>query len=135
MKVITFSKVFPVYHPRRGEPTEFVGKILSGEKKHTIRAGNRWKVGERVSARTWTDKPYRSKQSEFAELVLEKIWDILLKNDGSIYVNGKYLGPKTLDSRIYSLAKNDGLGILDLCYWFNKPFSGQILCWDENVNY
>jgi hypothetical protein len=28
MKIITFSRYFPVYHPKAGQPTEFVQKIL-----------------------------------------------------------------------------------------------------------
>jgi hypothetical protein len=34
------------------------------------------------------------------------------------------------------LAKNDGLSHDDFKDWFSKlPFSGQIICWNENVKY
>jgi hypothetical protein len=39
------------------------------------------------------------------------------------------------------LAKNDGLSKKDFLSWFGldkkviKPFVGQIICWDEKVNY
>lgn len=91
-KVITFSRHFPAYHPRAGEPTYFVEKIwqsiymdekFRGEdqfynlcdlgfdlmphdkyqpKHHTIRAGHRFKVGDWFSPRVWSGKPYNSKQ-------------------------------------------------------------------------
>lgn len=70
-KVITFSRVFPSDHPRKGEPTFFVEKLynslygrnnLKGYppgifiddsirdiKVHTIRSGHRWKVGDKFS--------------------------------------------------------------------------------------
>jgi hypothetical protein len=78
-KLITFSLVFPGYHPRAGQPTRFVEKIWKGlirmnlltirshlpegidwhgpsfcdsePKYHTIRAGHRWKVGDKFSPR------------------------------------------------------------------------------------
>ena len=93
-KVRTFSRVFPIYHPKAGQPTYFVekvwqalynlglsygGKFLEQElenfsnpshfitpKWHTIRAGNRWKAGDWFSPRVWSGKPYASKQIEFA---------------------------------------------------------------------
>lgn len=73
-RVLTFSRVYPSYHPKAGEPTYFVEKIwqsipglyrdtnLPGDvlfdeqyrylrndftaKYHTIRAGHRWKAGD-----------------------------------------------------------------------------------------
>ena len=79
-RVITFSRFFPSYHPRKGEPTYFAQKVLNSvqdfslvtnqlceaegfllgidkfiefqiktgfKKHHTIRAGNRWEVGDK----------------------------------------------------------------------------------------
>ena len=85
-KVITFSRVFPAYHPKAGQPTGFVEKLWQSllivnkenegfkselfvlsrnemllkehshwwttnpiPKNHTIRAGHRWKVGDKFS--------------------------------------------------------------------------------------
>lgn len=74
-RVLTFSTEYPSYHPRRGQPTNFIRSIWEGldklnwmfdewderleeevkafyEKRtytpkwHTIRAGNRWKEGD-----------------------------------------------------------------------------------------
>lgn len=36
-RVITFSRMFPGYHPRKGEPTNFVQKIWKGLKKNNQR--------------------------------------------------------------------------------------------------
>ena len=70
MKVLTFSKVFPQKHINAGEPTNFKEKILSGEKIHTIRPETtKWKIGDKISMRYWTGKPYHSKQE-----ILEQEW-------------------------------------------------------------
>lgn len=147
MKVITFSKEFPKGHWRQGEPTWFVEKINYGlkhleqtgiqaplwtpPKYHTIRAGSRWKAGETFSARVWSDKPYRSKQIEFAELTIKKIWDIEFDENGVIAINGFYT------DKDYEIAMNDGLAEDDFYSWFpmGKPFKGQIICWNENIDY
>lgn len=160
MKVIVFSKSFPTKHPRKGEPTFFVQKILHSlvypnfkpvtdtgnpPKFHTIRAGFRWKVGEQFSPRIWSGKPYQSKQQEIcAPLKIKKIWPI------EIYVNGKYstIGLINGNSKyrtiipVCDVASNDGLTCNDFISWFSihpkkndNRFIGQILCWNENINY
>lgn len=116
-KVITFSRIFPAYHPRKGEPTFFAEKFLSslniapadfseqlsnivdvfgyfnGEydpKNHTIRAGNRFKAGDYFSPRVWSGKPYNSKQIIIAhDIEIENIMDIEIVGSTS---NGKHLG-------------------------------------------
>ena len=58
---LMFSTVFPAYHPRRGEPTEFVEKILGGRKVHTVHENLAyWKLhdGKRVNLCVWSGKPY-----------------------------------------------------------------------------
>lgn len=190
MKVMTFSRFFPAYHPRKGEPTYFMERIWKqiktgnhrdGEysintnvprqmkdghwqlphlwrdqmcddeffpKFHTIRAGNRWKVGDKISARVWTDKPYQSKQHEFAQLEVKKTWPIeveVFKTFGyAIYVGKLYVCDweiNTGNNYLPYLATNDGLTKEDFLSWFKldnekpMPFSGQIICWNESVEY
>lgn len=159
-RVITFSRVFPSYHPRAGEPTHFIDKIYAGladtvpgfkipndanafwdwheyynatPKYHTIRAGHRWKVGDKFSPRIWSGKPYNSKQITFApEVEVKKVWDVEFDEDGCFWVfSDKERGAKIL----HKIARNDGLTLDDLMAWFNKPFTGQIICWNENINY
>lgn len=136
MKVITFSKVFPKSHPSSGKPTSFVEKILTNRKVHTIRAGKRWKVGDIFSARTWTGKPYKSKQESFLEPVeIKKVWDIDIYETMEVFINGKFYCNYGSEL-IVGLASNDGLDEMDFKCWFmDLPFSGQIICWKENINY
>lgn len=173
-KVITFSKVFPGYHPRAGEPTFFVEKIWSGllqidrdlytdyltgearpdymkhyshyepfdPKFHTIRLGNRFNPGDKFSPRMWSGKPYNSKQIIIApEIEIKKVWDFKIKE----YTNGWYIdfGSYAIAygyeqfSVLETLAKNDGLSRQDLMDWFKYPsgFNGQIICWNDKINY
>lgn len=172
-KVITFSRVFPSYHPKAGQPTYFVEQIQNsliscnweinlyeginppmqflesltkenvGYKHHTIRAGNHWKVGDKFSPRVWSGKPYNSKQIAFApDIEIKKVWDIVVEKDnfqnenGSILIVTKIFIEGVHKTENYEkLAANDGLGIDDLCAWFTKPFSGQIICWNDKIEY
>jgi len=151
-KVITFSKVFPSYHPRRGEPTFFVEKVIKSigvgnynvnmeayndvsPKHHTIRAGHRWKVGDKFSPRVWSGQPYASKQITFApDIKIKKIWDFAMVGD-TFFINRKELHNNEWEY-IEALVRNDGLTLNDFCKWFNElSFDGQIICWNENINY
>src|SRR5690554_4930802 len=89
--VITLSRTFPGTHPRKGEQTLFVAMLIEvlkwnpdnpklGGKLHTIRGNfplweKRFKKIEKgeacLSLRYWSEKPYRSKQVEFARLTRE----------------------------------------------------------------
>ncbi|MDB5200557.1 MAG: hypothetical protein JWO92_2520 [Chitinophagaceae bacterium] len=183
-RVLTFSRVFPSYHPKKGEPTLFVEKIWKGlvianrrdgeysiwtkvprlmkegywqiphvwrdqmnddkflPKFHTIRAGNRWKVGDKFSPRVWSGKPYNSKQIIIAsDIEIKKVWNFEMheineqENGYGIYVviNGK---EQHLPKQV---AINDGLKEKDFYDWFRvketKPFMGQVICWNEKINY
>ena len=173
-KVMTFSRVFPSYHPTAGEPTYFVEKILKGlphtemyepegleidlgmmaeaePKHHTIRAGHRWKVGDKFSPRVWSGKPYQSKQIIIApDIEVKKVWDFEIttaynsemRGDISnfIYINRKLV----LLNEYEKLAKNDGLTVGDMCEWFKIAFEedyreayfkGQIICWNDQIEY
>ena len=170
-KIITFSTRFPAYHPKVGEPTNFVEKIwesliqleeisisrcceLSREtgignytmnsirkinfepKFHTIRAGHRFKVGDWFSPRIWSGKSYHSKQIIIApDIQVKKVWDfefihgsVISDNDVMTVVNGSIIS-------ILGLSENDGLTEEDFMYWFNKDFNGQIICWNESIEY
>ena len=157
-KVITFSRHFQKGHPREGQLTFFVEQIINSFnpydwdelpinneifsslsqsvrkiKHHTIRRGNRFKVGDKFSPRVWSGKPYRSKQIQFLpDLTVKQIYPFELTKDGDFKVNGYAL---TLDELNY-LAKNDGLSSDDFECWFNsKEFKGQVICWSDAVRY
>jgi hypothetical protein len=107
-------------------------------KHHTIRSGNRFKVGDKFSPRVWSGKPYKSKQIILAQdIEIKKVWNIGMDENCVFWINEKYLKANTVEL----LAKNDGLEISDFYKWFmpnyNKPklFSGQIICWDDTISY
>lgn len=162
-KVITFSRVFPATHPRKGEPTHFVEKFWTSlismgfdpeefidtlpiqqmrfikdnfvrpkngnfqPKKHTIRAGNRWKAGDYFSPRVWRGKPYNSPQIIIApDIEIKRVVDFEIDADGCIWIDSNFCFCPEI------LAENDGLSEHDLNCWFSKlPFKGQIIIWDD----
>lgn len=175
-KVLTFSKSFPAYHPRKGQPTFFVEKIWlwmvnvdgysypehfpefkkivkiediltqypASGKGHTIRRGNRWKVGDKFSPRVWSGKPYQSKQVIIApDIEVKKIFPFEIK----IYHDGYWIDfaeqkvPIEYTADLSTLAQNDGLTVTDMLDWFINPkkkdntMEGQIICWNESIKY
>ena len=137
-KVITFSTFFPAYSQHRLIRTYFEHKILSGEKKHTIRSGNRWKVGDKFSPRIWTDKPYHSPQKIICDdLTICKIWGFKIL-DGRVFLINNTTELYVDKDLLTQIAKNDGLTLIQFDDWFKggrKDFQGQILCWDPTVEY
>jgi hypothetical protein len=115
MKVLISSRHFPKSHLRAGEKTEFVRKILAGEKIHTIRANAKgyFKDGEMVSLRYWSGRPRCSKQVEFA---FGKIWiepiRLVFASDGI----SAFAGEERIDVAL--LTHGDGLSIPDFRAWF-----------------
>ena len=180
-KVITFSRTFPGYHPKAGEPTYFVEKIwesliqteqistskccelsrLTGiggydmnnirtikvePKHHTIRAGQRFKVGDKFSPRVWSGKPYASKQIIIApdievkatfnfEIQVDQDYVSIGIDDWLFYEeNARFI---TQHEALKCLAQNDGLSVADFKAWFKWPseFRGQIICWNDKIEY
>lgn len=143
--VLIVSQHFPKTHPRSGELTEFVEKILRGDKIHTIRGNFEYwkdiihqvKKGDAIiSLRFWSGKPYDSKQIEFRKIThldnpgIQRVF--MTYSDWLGYeasVNGKELfGCIERES----LSKNDGLTSVDFTDWFFKEgkveeFSGAII--------
>ena len=176
-KVITFSRIFPKYHPKAGLGTFFVEQILNSlkidfrdikyqntlmllnirhlndgklteddivrfrcslataeyeHKLHTMRAGERFKEGEKFSPRVWSGTPYDSPQIIFApEQVVFKTYPVQLINS-LFLIHGKNIDLEILQRVI----ENDGFCDVDDFYsWFYDDFEGQIIAWDKNVNY
>lgn len=129
-------------------------------KHHTIRKGKRWKTGDIASIRVWGNDinpksgrsgAYHSKQIIICPEVEVTVYDFEIEtkvmqnvNKGDVYVfikiEGKHFWcnaeqPKNNNFEI--IAKNDGLSLPDLKDWFNypKPFSGQIICWNNKIKY
>lgn len=136
------AKVFPATHPRKGEPTGFKDKIWAPDgvfiKKHTIRGGNHFQVGDFIQFSEWEGKPYNSKSIKLHEpLEIVKVWEFKITNYGFIIINGAEI----TYSEFIRLAKNDGFeNTADFYNWFFpkgkiKPFTGQIICWDKDIEY
>ncbi len=118
-------------------------------KRHTIRSGNRWKAGDTFSPRVWGDNinpktgragAYHSKQIILShDIELKKVWDIKIEGY-HIWIDKILFAQFKHNNQVNYLAHNDGLSLQDFWDWFpttrSKPiFTGQILCWDEKVNY
>lgn len=107
-------------------------------KHHTIRAGNRWKVGDKFSPRVWSGKPYASKQIIIApDIEIKKIWHFQAVGE-YFYLDGKCIDVTSTD-----IPMNDGLSTDDFLAWFDMhpkktlqdSFAGQVLCWNESITY
>jgi hypothetical protein len=129
--VLTISNTFPKNHKKSGLPTNFIQKINSLSKLHTIRGNfllwqkrfEKIEKGEAcLSIRNWTGKPYNSKQVEVFNLKntdgisLEKLEFYEDKNG---VANLKYpLINNKFEPNIDIIAENDGLSLSDFKEWF-----------------
>lgn len=107
---------------------------ITDKKSHTIRAGHSWEAGKFTTPSVWSGRPYHSPQIIFAhDIELKKVWEFDIK-EGHFYLNKNRLVTYYAKEMI---SKNDGLSYGDFKDWFQfpKPFSGEILCWDERINY
>lgn len=132
--VITLSKTFPAWHPRKGEPTEFLEKFLNGQtgkgnaKLHTIRANYPlWEKRIRevqngkavLSVRQWSGRPYASKQVTVATLSADDGVGIQQLRLINVYgCNRPIVGIG--DVNFHGLSKNDGLSYQDWKAWFKN---------------
>lgn len=136
--VLTFSKVFPAHHVKKGQDTNFVNKILENQKTTTIRSNYyRWrKICQEVNAgkailslRYWTDKPYRSKQKEFAICDKIEVLKVFITNDDfngfEISVDHKYCDTVEFNKIVETEGFNSSLDFAD---WFkDEEFSGALI--------
>lgn len=148
--VLTVSTKFPQTHPKKGEDTEFVEKILMmcsqnemfWRKFHTIRANfDLWKkrieeiqTGKAIlSIRYWSDKPYRSPQTIICELDKNSGIGIQKVNFTAFSLCEGKTTPLAVkvdehEVSLSELAANDGLELQDFKDWFkgydlNKPMA------------
>lgn len=106
-------------------------------KNHTIRSGNRWKAGDKFSPRVWSGKPYNSKMIIIApDIEVKKVWSFEIK-EGLFFIDSNLYAYDTSTELLNKLAKNDGLSQFELMDWFKYPkdFSGQIICWNDKIEY
>lgn len=142
-----------------GSFTDFEQKILNGlpnsydlkhllvtgevlprrlEKLHTIRRSARMKKGTKLSLRTWSGLPYRSKQLKFADVVCAGVQKIHIWQDsfGGRYVVIDDRDEILPDAVVERLAVNDGFDNVDQFFsWFGWDFTGYIIHWHEGLKY
>lgn len=151
--VITLSKQFPSYHPRKGEQTNFLQKLINGEKKHTIRGNYEyWKKridavnrGEGIlSIRQWIGLPYKKPgQKEVLRLgkgeigiqninILEVVkmgnfgYQVIIDENIDFYGDGEDEAP---------LYENDGLDEFDFYEWFKYPIKNGCIIHFTDLRY
>lgn len=121
--VLMCARLFPAYHSKKGEPTNFQMKIKGKDKLHTIRAGyEKWKKkidevleGKAVlSVREWSGSPYNSTQNYLFYYNQDDTLGVskLTKDKDGYLVND------TIRVTEEELAKNDGLLVQDFREWF-----------------
>jgi uncharacterized protein YqfB (UPF0267 family) len=111
---------------------QFEPLIVSGRKPHTIRPKRKipLKVGQTLSLRVWTGKPYRSPQREFLRATVEKVVPVHLSLLNDMTVDGVKLTIREQND----LAYHDGFPNADALYlWFlathGLPFEGELIHW------
>ena len=120
-------KFIRLFQPR------FADQVESGIKKQTIRLTPKRmpQVGDHISLRTWTGKPYRSKQRILRESIITEVDTITICHDRFIRCGYTYTAPYYRNS----LAVADGFtDWADMITWFQDnhqhPFSGILIQWD-----
>jgi hypothetical protein len=99
-----------------------------------------------ASLRVWSDKPYGSKQVEFAQVEVKTVYVFEIYTIGGDLlwrIPGAGGGAFELSSPgLQIVANHDGLDVADFIEWFaihpkkkNNCFEGQIICWNEHINY
>jgi hypothetical protein len=106
----------------------FRAAILDGSKPHSIRGRRGVRVGDLISLREWTGKPYRSKQRILREETCLSVLPICVGGDGILLGRGRLI---TLPHR---LAKADGFADWpEMRAWFSQthglPFYGNLIRW------
>ena len=136
--VLTLSREFPAYHPKKGQPTYFKDKVNAAinqnadywPKVHTIRANyllwtkrfEKIDKGEAcLSIRQWTGKPRHSPQVELFRLTKEdgiglQRMKFSRYSDGAIYMDCAHIEGRDINGD--KIAYNDGLSYIDWQRWF-----------------
>ncbi len=110
----------------------FAPKILDGSKPHTIRATARCKVGDLLSLRIWTGKPYRSKQRRLREVLCTAVDPIMIM-EHDVFVDQLAVPGQ-------HLAVADGFRDWEeMREWFRTvhglPFQGWLIQWGTPPSY
>ena len=115
----------------------FEASALAGVKLHTLRGHRkdgkpRAQVGERISLRVWTGRPYASKQREFAQATVEMLRTVEVSESDIVLDGCVLLSPLCCDI----LAMRDGFADWREMRGFFRaecglPFCGVMVVWKD----
>ncbi|GAB3638372.1 hypothetical protein GCM10027422_39620 [Hymenobacter arcticus] len=104
----------------------FVAAIVAGTKIHTIRAGQRWRVGEVAQ---FCVRAHQPDQREFWEPRPIIAIQVIELTSNTLQVDGRLLPP----AELLALAQADGFPTIEELFAFFAdkplPFQGQLLHW------
>jgi|SRR6185503_10798854 len=122
---------FSILNPRNNRTTNFVEKIITKTKLHTIRQGERWISGMNIhmatGMRTKYYKQFNKDRPDLQKcLSTQKI--IIISSKKDIFIDGRRLPLVEQWKLIYF----DGFDFVeDFWEWFDKDFTGQIIHWTK----
>lgn len=126
----------------------FNTELSHAPKYHTIREWNsRFKIGTKIHFKFWNEKPYKSKNINFAPIIpvksvqnIEILQFIMTDSekavqlsDGTIY-GIKIDGIRQTKSKIKKIIKNDGFDNEEAFFNHFKKFKGKLIHW-TNLSY
>ncbi|OAM89305.1 ASCH domain-containing protein [Termitidicoccus mucosus] len=115
----------------------FVPLILDGTKTSTIRLPRKRevRVGDICDLRTWTGRPYASKQRKLREVVCAAVLSVEIDESWEVWLHGN----KRLEIKERrALARGEGFySPMDMLTWFRDthgmPFRGTLYRWKEGL--
>lgn len=113
---------------------QFAELVESGKKLQTVRPTPKRRpgLGDIISLRCWSGKPYRSKQRVLRESVITLVEDVEIYGD-SIHLSGCRLSKYEREE----FAHHDGfLDFAEMVEWFRQthdlPFEGIVIHWQND---
>lgn len=110
----------------------FASLVEAGTKRQTIRKAARCKVGDVLSLRRWSGKPYRSKQVIIKQTVCTGISMVIIEERNLIFP----YHPDSVKSykEMNDFARSDGFSDYgEMADWFMEthglPFVGEVIQW------
>lgn len=112
----------------------FADLVSSGVKTQTIRKAARCKVGDALSLRRWTGKPYRSKQETIKNATCECVTRVIVEEHDLIFPDQP--NSATSNEDMNSFARMDGFrDFVELVGWVERthgiPFHGEVIQWSN----
>lgn len=118
----------------------FAHAVQHGKKLQTVRPTPKRmpKLGDKISLRTWTDKPYRSKQRVLRDAIITGVNEILITECSVEVTKVSDAGVRVVDRDPEAFAKLDGfVSWREMREWFRIthgiPFRGVLISWQNDL--